>query len=47
MFWPNKVWEMGDTLKGKQLWYSRILTKEDKLRRLEYERKYEERRNED
>lgn len=37
MNWPNRVWEMGDTLNGKQLWWSREPTKEDHARRREYE----------
>lgn len=34
MFWPQRVWEMGDLdSDGKQLWYSRPVTPEDILRR--------------
>ena len=41
MHWPNKVWEPGEiSSKGKQLWYSRIVTKEDRLRRQQYEADY-------
>ena len=42
--WPNKVWEPGIiTPEGKQLWYSRIVTKADRTRRLEYEDRYRQR----
>ncbi len=43
MHWPTKVWEPGITSDGKQLWYSRIVTKQDRLRRLDYESRYQER----
>jgi len=42
--WPNKVWEPGDISKsGEQLWFSSIVTAEDRKRRLEYEDRYYER----
>lgn len=44
MMWPNKVWEPGRiNSSGKQLWYSRIVTAEDKKRRQDYEDRYRER----
>jgi len=44
MHWPNKVWEPGTiTSSGKQLWFSRIVTAEDRKRRSEYEDRYWER----
>jgi len=45
--WPNKVWEPGIIDEdGKQLWYSRLATREDFKRRREYEAEYEERERE-
>ena len=45
--WPNKVWEPGIIAKsGKQLWYSRIVTPEDRARRAEYDSRYMERKEE-
>ena len=42
--WPNKVWEPGIiTSSGKQLWFSRIVTAEDRKRRQDYEARYYER----
>lgn len=42
--WPKKVWEPGRIASsGKQLWYSRIVTKDDRVRRQEYEDHYRER----
>ena len=44
MQWPNKVWEPGIiTSSGKQLWFSRIVTAEDRKRRQDYESRYNER----
>ena len=41
MHWPNKVWEPTGTAKdGKTLWSSRIVTREDRLRRQRYEFDY-------
>ena len=41
MDWPNKVWEPGIIGgKGKQLWYSRLATRKDRVRRREYEAAY-------
>ena len=46
MMWPNKVWEPGViSPEGKQLWYSRIVTADDRKRRKEYEDRYIEREN--
>jgi len=47
MHWPTKVWEPGEIDKdGKQLWYSRIVTKADRQRRLAYEDNYKRREDE-
>ncbi len=44
MMWPNKVWEPGKINKaGKQLWYSRIVTAEDRKRRQAYQDRYQQR----
>jgi len=44
MMWPSKVWEPGIiTPEGKQLWYSRIVTKADRQRRQDYDDRYQER----
>ncbi len=42
--WPNKVWQPGIiTSSGKQLWFSSIVTAEDRKRRQEYEDRFYER----
>ena len=42
--WPNKVWERGIIVQsGKQLWFSRQVTAEDRKRRQDYEDRYGER----
>jgi hypothetical protein len=44
MSWPTKVWEPSRITKaGVQLWYSRIVTPEDRKRRQDYEDRYNQR----
>ena len=47
MMWPSKVWERGRiNSSGEQLWFSRLVTAEDRERRRKYEERYQQREDE-